>query len=71
MTKKPVHTPAPDVAPEKQTVTVELPMDLNETLRQIAKVEGRSLSGQIRFFLAQSVTRENTATATPNAAKAA
>lgn len=44
-----------------KTTTISLTTELLESLREIAKAEGRSLSGQLRFFLAESVTRKNTA----------
>lgn len=45
---------------EKITVTAQLPAVLVEELRQIAKKEGRSLSSQVRLFLGEAVTRQNT-----------
>lgn len=46
---------------DKCTVTAQLPKELHETLKIIAKAEGRSLSSQVRLFLDQAVTRQNTA----------
>jgi predicted transcriptional regulator len=56
------------MADEKTTITAQLPDELVEQLRTIAKIEGRSLSSQIRLFLADAVTRQNTATQQPKAA---
>jgi len=51
------------MADEKTTcITAQIPADILEQLRIIAKSEGRSLSSQIRLFLADAVTRHNTAT---------
>lgn len=53
---------APVEAPsdEKITVTAQLPTALVDELRLIAKREGRSLSSQVRLFLGEAVTRQNT-----------
>lgn len=53
---------------EKITITAQLPEPLVNKLREIAKAEGRSLSSQIRLFLASAVTQQNTAPATAKAA---
>ena len=45
---------------EKITVTAQLPAPLVDELRIIAKREGRSLSSQVRLFLGEAVTRQNT-----------
>jgi len=37
-----------------------LPVSLYNDLKSIAKREGRSVSAQVRIFLANSVTRKNT-----------
>lgn len=50
----------PAIAEDKITVTAQLPMTLVEELRLIAKREGRSLSSQVRLFLGEAVTRQNT-----------
>ena len=44
-----------------KTTTVQLPKKLLKELQEIAKAEGRSLASQVRIFLAESVTRKNTA----------
>lgn len=44
-----------------QTTTVQLPEGVLKDLRKIAKSEGRSLASQVRIFLAEAVTRRNTA----------
>lgn len=41
--------------------SVQLPSPLLADLRKIAQAEGRSLSAQVRIFLASAVTRTNTA----------
>lgn len=41
-------------------ITARLPEPLIDQLRVIAKAEGRSLSSQIRIFLARAVTQTNT-----------
>jgi hypothetical protein len=43
-----------------KNTTVQLPSDTLKYLRLIAQKEGRSLAGQVRFFLAEAVTRNNT-----------
>lgn len=45
---------------EMINTSVSLPEPLVKTLKEIAKREGRSLSSQVRLFLAESVTRKNT-----------
>lgn len=44
-----------------KTTTVQLSESLLEQLKKIATAEGRSLASQVRIFLADSVTRKNTA----------
>ena len=44
-----------------KTTSVQLPKPLLKKLQQIAQAEGRSLASQVRIFLAESVTRNNTA----------
>jgi hypothetical protein len=41
--------------------SVSLPNSLYKQLKEIALTEGRSVSAQVRVFLAQAVTRKNTA----------
>ncbi|MBC8008865.1 MAG: hypothetical protein H7067_02055 [Burkholderiales bacterium] len=52
---------ATETPPESSIITAKIPEPLLNDLRQIAKAEGRSLSSQVRLFLAESVTRKNTA----------
>jgi hypothetical protein len=40
-----------------KTTSIQLDPDLLDSLREIAKLEGRSLAGQIRVFLSNAVTR--------------
>lgn len=40
-----------------KTTSVQLPKPLLREIQKIAKIENRSLAGQIRVFLAESVTR--------------
>ncbi|AKC83788.1 hypothetical protein IMCC26134_15170 [Verrucomicrobia bacterium IMCC26134] len=47
---------------EKISITAQLQKPLVEELKLIAKAEGRSLASQIRLFLANAVTQQNTAT---------
>jgi hypothetical protein len=46
-----------------KTTTIQLPRKLLKELQEIAKEEGRSLASQVRIFLAEAVTRKNTAEA--------
>jgi len=46
-----------------KTTTVQLPKGLLKSLQEIARSEGRSVASQVRVFLAESVTRKNTANA--------
>ena len=45
---------------DKITITAQLPVPLVNELKSIAKAEGRSLASQIRIFLADAVTQQNT-----------
>lgn len=45
---------------DMQTTSIVLPEPLLAQLREIAKAEGRSVSSQVRIFLADAVTRKNT-----------
>jgi hypothetical protein len=47
---------------QMKTTTVQLPKKLLKELQDIARNEGRSLASQVRIFLADAVTRKNTAT---------
>ena len=40
--------------------SVTLPETLLAEIREIAKTEGRSVSSQVRLFLGEAVTRQNT-----------
>ena len=46
---------------ETVNTSVSLPIDLAQTLKEIARTEGRSVSAQVRIFLADAVTRSTTA----------
>jgi predicted transcriptional regulator len=48
-----------------QTTTITLPKDLRDRLDAIASREQRSLSGQIRLFLDQAVSRNITGKPAP------
>ena len=52
---------------QMQTTSVVLPKPLLSELRVIAKAEGRSFASQVRIFLADAVTRKNTAECTEDA----
>jgi len=43
----------------------QLPAELKKQLQRIARIEGRSFNKQVALFLAQAVTRLNTADAVP------
>lgn len=43
-----------------KTTTIQLPKPLLDALKKIALTEGRSVASQVRIFLADSVTRQNT-----------
>jgi hypothetical protein len=53
------NTGMPNTEQQKMTVNLE-PEDLQK-LKEIAKAEGRSLAGQVRFFLARAVLEIDTA----------
>lgn len=43
-----------------KTTSVQLPKKLLKDLKEIAKAEGRSVASQVRIFLDEAVTRNNT-----------
>ncbi len=45
------------------TTSVVLPPEMKRQIAQIAKAEGRSVTGQVRVFLADAVLRRRTANA--------
>ncbi len=45
---------------QKINTSFQLPTDLLAQIREIARLEGRSVSSQIRIFLGDAVTRKNT-----------
>jgi hypothetical protein len=46
---------------EQHKMTVALEPDDLQALKEIAKAEGRSLAGQVRYFLARAVSEIDTA----------
>ena len=43
-----------------KTTTIKLPVPLLEQIQEIAKIEDRSVGAQMRVFLADAVTRNDT-----------
>lgn len=48
-----------------QNTSLQLPKKMITDLKKIAKAEGRSVSSQVRIFLADAVTRLNTENVRP------
>lgn len=45
-----------------KTTSIQLPKKLLKELQEISRREGRSVASQVRIFLAEAVTRNNTVT---------